>query len=342
VTDASRAEAAGSRVPLSCSDLFGSAALDAIAGAKAVVQSDENSAPQDLLSIAQAQYGAQSCVWDGGVGIDGAVSGAYLRVNVAPEGSAAFAARFDAIMTDQTWGDHPAATQNVAGDRSGFWCVNDVEGYGADGPSHICDAEMLVGDYWVSVNVGDVIGLTRAQLTDGLTTSLTRIALALRAAGSPPLPWMPPASSPPGFCSAGSSTSQIRTIMGDPTLQLRSDVSALDWPIEAGTIGRVGRGSLCEWAGNDKTVEVELLAGGSWAISRMKPVGPSDTTLGRTTPYLPLSVPGAGAAVAACDGEDCDAYLAVGTTAVEILYHDPGTGKNPAMLAAFAAAIAST
>jgi hypothetical protein len=341
VTSPSRAEAPGSRVPLGCAELFSSAALDAIAGAKAVVQLDENSAPQGLLSIAQAQYGAQDCEWDGGVGIDPAGSGAHLSVDIAPEAGDAFAARFDALMTDQTYIGHPVATENVAGDRSGFWCANEIETLGADGPSHTCDAEMLVSGYWVSVNVGDVVGQTRAQLTDRLTTSLTRIAPALRAAASPQLPWMLPASSPPGFCATDPSTSQVRAIVGDRTLQFQSGASASDWPAEAGTIGRVGREVTCDWAGNDKRVDLELLAGGSWAISRMKPVGPVDAAWGRT-PYRPLSVSGASAAVASCDGETCDAYLAVRTSAVEIVYPDPGTAKNPAVLAAFAAAIASS
>jgi hypothetical protein len=312
------ADAAGSRVPVGCAKLLGAAALAGLAGAKAQVRQDEHSAPTNLTSAAQLQYGAEDCVWARGGDVSDTTPGAYLNIAVAPDAKAAFQTQFAASMSSPPEFPHPAATENVAGDQSGYWCVSDSDLYalGSDGPSNICDAEMLVNDYWVSIQLGDVVTLTRDGLTAGLATALTQIASGLKKAGAPPLQWPAPASAVPSFCAA--STPQA---------------------VFAQTIGGSGRLYSCEW--NSTTYgerDFDLLSGGSWAVSRLKPVSPNDADYGRVA-YLPITVPGVPAALASCDGSTCDAYLAVGTSAVEAVYPDPGATKNPGLLAALATAI---
>ena len=313
------ATAPGSRVPLGCADLVGVSNIQTLSGANAKVERDEHSAPTDMYAIAGLQYGAEHCVWDGGYGVPGSTSGAYLSVGIAPEGKADFESQFASLMALSPDFPHAAATENVAGDQSGFWCADDLETLGADGPSVTCDAEMRVDDYWVSIDVGDVVGLTRPQLTTGLTATLTRIASRLKAAAPVALPWKLPASTPPRFCTATAITVRSPALLG-----LRDRYDSCHWVDD--TYG---------------TVDFDLLAGGSWAVATMNPVASGDADYGRV-PYVAIQVPGVTSAQASCDGTTCDAYLAVGTSAVEIVYDDPGEAKNPALLAALAKAVAAS
>jgi hypothetical protein len=145
-------------VPLGCTDLVGASNVQSLAGANAKVEQDEHSAPTNLLDIAQLQYGAEDCVWDGSYAVPGSTLGAYLRVDVAPDGKSDFESQFTNLMASLPNLPHAAAVENVAGDQSGFWCANDLETLGTDGPSRTCDTEMIVDDYWISIDVGDVIG----------------------------------------------------------------------------------------------------------------------------------------------------------------------------------------
>lgn len=107
-------------------------------------------------------------------------------------------------------------------------------------------------------------------------------------------------------------------------------------------VGLTGRDITCAWSSDAYGVlHFELLAGGSWGVAGMSPVSPGDATYGRT-PYLPIEVPGVTSTKASCGSGTCDAFLTVGTSAVEIVYNDPGTAKNPALLAALAKVIASS
>lgn len=112
--------APGSRVPVGCADLLGAANVSALAGAQARVSQDENSGPTSLGSAAQLQYGAEDCIWEGeNTGSDSA-PGAYLSMTVAPDAKTAFQNRFAELMATTTGPAHPAATENLAGDTSGF------------------------------------------------------------------------------------------------------------------------------------------------------------------------------------------------------------------------------
>jgi hypothetical protein len=301
-----------------CADLLGSTTVPALAGVNAKILQDENSAPSSMQSIAQQQYGAEDCVWDGEYTGVGTSTGAYLSVSIAPDAKAAFESQFSELMATTTGPPHPAATENVAGDRSGYWCATDLDILGADHPSLTCDAEMLVAGYWVGLAIGNVSGRTRAQLTDGLTTALGHISSELKTAGDPPLQWVSPATAPPASCTASAAA------------------------VYAQTVGLDGNDFSCDWSsGTYGSQHYELLAGGSWALSKLDPIPPADAIYG-TNPYVPLTIPGVASARVSCGDGTCDAFLAVGTSAVEIVYNDPGAARNPALLAALAAAIAAS
>ena len=114
-----------------------------------------------MVQIAQLQFGALSCEWD----LTRSV-GATLQIDVAPDSKSEFEGNFAAIMADQSIVSHPSATMNVAGDQSGYWCISDIQSLGADG-TPTCDAEMLVGNYWVGVRVLGVQGLSATQVDAG-------------------------------------------------------------------------------------------------------------------------------------------------------------------------------
>jgi hypothetical protein len=320
-----------------CADLLGSTTVLALAGVNAKILQDENSAPSNMQSIAQQQYGAEDCVWDGEYTGVGTSTGAYLSVSIAPGAKAAFESQFSELMATTTGPSHPAATENVAGDQSGYWCATDPDILGADQPSLTCDAEMLVGDYWVGINLGNVSGRTGTQLMEGLATALKHIASALNTAGAPKtILWRSPETIPPAFCSDSASTATVRAIMGAPSLAV---YPAGKWSVSASRIGLDGRHAVCYWTSPTAgSVDVELLAGGSWAIPGFKPVL-GDSVVQSVSP---VTVPGAASALLGCDSGSCSAFLAVGPTAVELDFDDLGASKDIPALTAFAKAIAAS
>jgi hypothetical protein len=331
------ANAPGSRVPLQCADLLSEASWKALAGTAAKVDRDESTAPTNIESIALLQYGALSCDWDGTYTSSTSNPGSELQVVVAPDSKAEFVSRFAAIMADQTQSTHPTATENVAGDQSGYWCGMDVDALGADYNLPICDAEMLISNYWVSIQVSTVNGLSRPQLTAGLAKAMIDVAARLATAGPAPMQWVAPAATPPGFCTDSTSTASVQTIVGDRKL-VAYPMGPSD--VYASTIGLVGRAARCMWSDpQGGEVDIDLLAGGSWAFPGFAPIAPGDSII---RSYAPMTVPGVSSALVGCAGGGCDAYLVVGSTAVEINYNDPGAARNPALLAALAAAIAAS
>jgi hypothetical protein len=331
------ASAPGSRVPIGCADLLGTSNVRALAGANASVELDERSAPTSLTEIAQQQYGGEECVWDGDATGTSATPSAYLSLDVAPDAKADFETAFTALMSSTASDPALRYTQNIAGDESGLWCAADLDVLGADAPSLTCDAEMLVDDYWVSIGIGNIAGITRSQLTDGLTASLRRIASGLHAAGAPKTTaWRPPETTPPAFCSDLASTATVRAIMGAPDLAV---YPAGTWTVYASRVGLDGRHALCYWSSPTAgTVDVELLAGGAWGIPGLKP-NLGDSVVQSVSP---VTVPGATSALLGCGSGSCTAFLAVGPTAVELGFDDLGARKDVPALTAFAKAIAAS
>jgi hypothetical protein len=320
----------GSRVPLGCADLLGASSLTAIAGKAPHVYHDQSTAPTNIADIAREQYGALDCDW---FQQGSTITGAELQVDVAPDAQSAFMSRFAAIMADQSLIAHPAATENIAGDQSGFWCADVVDALGADSNLPICDGEMLVSGYWVSIEVDTVNGLSRAQLVAAVPTAMKDIDTRIEAAGSAPAQWVAPATTPPGFCTASTSTASVRSIFGDPSLVAATTPSNRT---TASTIGLVGPYAACDW--NSKSygyLQVRLLAGGSWAFPSFTPVPTGDSSF-TAKDYSALTVAGTTSAKEACLRGGCDAFLAVGSSAVEVAYNDPGVAKRASVLAAFA------
>jgi hypothetical protein len=109
---------------------------------------------------------------------------------------------------------------------------------------------------------------------------------------------------------------------------------------DAATIALEGRDIDCMWSDPaEGSVYVELLAGGSWVFPGWKPTPAIDSVVDS---YAPVTVPGASSAVMGTGEGSCEAYLAVGTTTVDISMNDLGTAKNITALAAFAKAIAAS
>lgn len=330
------AAASGSRVPLGCDDLLGTATVQSLAGASPNVDQDENSAPTDIWSAAQLQYGVLSCDWDGLASSSETVPGAELQVVVAPNAKSQFEDRFAAIMADQSFIDHPVATESVAGDQSGYWCATAVDALGADAFLPVCDAEMLVSNYWVSIRIGEANALTRPQLVAGVANAMTEVASRLSAAGPAAAAWSGLSTAPPGFCAATSSTAVVRAILGDSSMAAykvaQSDVYA--W-----TIGLVGHLVQCAWSSSSDSLTVSLLGGGSWIFPAFAPRALGDSDI---QSYSTVTVAGASSARLGCADGVCDSYLAVGSTAVEVTLSDVGATKNITELAALANAIAAS
>ena len=327
------ASAPGSRVPLGCADLLGTSSLTAIAGNAPHVYHDQGTAPTDIADIAQDQYGALDCNW---FKQQSAITGAELQVDVAPGAQSAFSSRFAAIMADQSRSKHPAATENIAGDQSGFWCANDVDALGADSNLPICDGELLVSGYWVGIEVDTVSGLSRAQLVAAVPAAMKDIATRLKDGGPAPAQWVAPATTPPGFCTASTHTATVRSIFGDSTL-VPATLPA--YSTTASTIGLVGPYATCNWKSKSHGyLQIRLLAGGSWAFPSFAPV-PTGDSIATAKDYSALAVAGATSAKVACVSGECDAFLAVGSTAAQVTFNDPGVAKRASALAAFAKAL---
>lgn len=323
----------GSRVPLTCADVLGTGSLAAITGESPHVYHDEGTAPADVADIARDQYGALECTW---FKQDSASAGAELQVDVAPDAESAFSSRFAAIMANQSPSKHPAATRNIAGDQSGFWCANDVDALGADANLPICDGELLVSGYWVGLEVDTVNGLSRPQLVESVPAAMKAIASRLEAAGTAPAQWVAPATTPPDFCTAPTSTAAVRSIFGDSTLGASK---AAPFSTTASTIGLVGPYAACNWRSKTNGyVQVKVLAGGSWAFPAFVPIPTGDSGYTEKD-FSTLTVAGTTSAKAACVDGGCDAFLAVGSSAVEVAFNDPGVARRATTLAAFAKAM---
>jgi hypothetical protein len=307
-----------------------------LAGSDAVVEHDENTPPAGLTSVAQLQYGALDCEWDGLA--DANAPGSILDVSVAPDATAQFDRNFDAIMKNEILGQpHPTAIEGVAGDKSGYWCLASVDLLGSDENLPVCDGEMLVGSYWVSVQVSTVNDLTRTQVITGLTALLSDAATKLASAGAAPPQWPAPGTTPPALCNA-KNTAAVRSIFGNTTWALGAGPTLTT---NASSVGLVGVYAACRWdTPSSSGVYFGLVAGGSWSIASLKPRPPIDS--GIDGAYASISVSGASQAIESCGEGECDAYLGGGTTVVEVDFPDPGTAKRSSVLGAIMKVIAAS
>jgi hypothetical protein len=197
----------------------------------------------------------------------------------------------------------------------------------------------LIGATAQTIRLSALAPFTAASLGVGMDKSLASVAARLRAAGAPKATeWVAPASAPPGFCSDPGSTATVRTIFGGPSLSLYPTGTRT---LDASRIALNGRDTSCTWTSPTAgTVDVELLAGGSWIFPTFAPVAPSDSII--QGPYVSTVIPGARAALLACSGDySCEGYLAIGTTAADI-YTNTGQAGSKTELAALAMANAAS
>ena len=301
-----------------------------------MVELDESTPPTALTSVAQQQYGALDCEWDGLA--DANAPGSILDVSVAPDAATQFDHNFDAIMKDEILGQpHPAATEGVAGDKSGYWCLTEVDQLGSDEDLPVCDGEMLVGSYWVSVQVSTVNNETRAQLIAGITALLSDAATKLAGIGAAVPQWSAPQTTPPALCSQAN-TAAVRSAFGNANWVFTAGPTP---PTYASSIGLVGVYAACRWdTPTASGVYFGLVAGGSWSKTSLNPQPPDQSGVGAA--YTPIAISGAAGSIESCGGEECDAYLFVGKTVVEVDYPDPGTARRPMVLAAITKIIAAS
>jgi len=112
-------------------------------------------------------------------------------------------------------------------------------------------------------------------------------------------------------------------------------------PKGASSVGLAGHYAACRWdTPSTSGVYFSLLAGGAWAMDSIKPTPPGDS--GIEPNYGTLAVPGASKTLQACGEDECDAYLAVGTTLVEVQFNDPGAARRASVLGALATIIAAS
>ncbi len=165
---------------------------------------DEATALGYLQDAANAQLGVLGCECAGGEQFEAGYL-ADVRIFIAPDSSSTFAANYPSFAAGAPAGFEPLV-ENTVGDKSGYRC--EAQGLGSDSPP--CQAQMLVGSYWVTVSIS---------------------ALA-------------PASASPEFCSNPGATAQVRSIFAAPGLAL---YPAGKRTFDDASIALAGRDSACAW-----------------------------------------------------------------------------------------------
>jgi hypothetical protein len=324
------AAAPGSRVPLKCDDLFTTAAVGPLVGASVRSLRDDASPAANLLDLANAQLGTLGCEWGGGEAFESGYT-ADLSVFIAPDSAAEFSSRYRSNLSSSS---PETVVSDTAGDKSAYQCQAQAEV--PDGG--VCQAEMLVGSYWVSSRVSTLAPASASSSGTSIQSALTQVAAKLRAAGAPKAgEWEPPTSRLPTFCTDPGSTALVRTIVGAPSLVLYPSVERT---LDASRISLAGRDAECTWTSPTAgTISVELLVGGSWAFPNFAPVAPVDSII--QGPYLPTRIAGATSALLACADGACEGYLEIGTTVADV-YTNAGLADSKTQLAGLAKAIAAS
>ena len=327
------AAAPGPRVQLKCADLYSVDAVAKLIEATPTIADDETTAPAFLDNVAAAQFGTLLCQWEGPDGTE--VSAAEdLAISIAPDSAAAYTTH---SAEDLKPGKSAKLFTSTAGDQSGILCRS----YGAI--ESWCDAQMLVGTYWVSVTVSAANASggpdpTISGVADETRGVLSNVAGQLAAAPHPLAEWVAPATTPPAFC-GDASTAKVRSIFGVPSYTLAASSSPY---IDAQSVATIGKTASCTWNDSKKKAEsftIELLAGGSWVYPGFKTTPYAD---GEVRTFSSVQIPGTGGADLGCAESACESTFAVGSTLVNVDFNDLGSAKNKTALASLAAAIAAS
>jgi hypothetical protein len=308
-----------STLPLTCDQLLSAATVTGLFATPVSLRQDQDASPGSFIEVAARQAGGLHCVWGGGTGTDNGYDSTVV-LSVIPNGVADYGAN------SWTTVDGPDVVVDTAGDHSRYSCD-------APNAQFLCKAELLVGQYWVSMRYANGADPapsagTPAALLQGV---LERLTTAIRSASSPRAAFHAPANawSGSGFCAADG-LGRVRAAFGAPALASRA--LQFEGPYDAQLIA-VGRSPLtqCGWGipngeGSSVTgVDVEVIPGAAWALREQLAKPPSDYYYGT---QQPTTIARATAATIACNSIDCEAFLSVDSSWVDISVE--GGGTNPA------------
>ena len=321
------------RVPLQCGSLFTSTAATALVGVPVTASVDESTKPADVSDVADVQRGILTCTWGGKDKTDSGYDQA-LSIYVEPDGAEDFATNLAYLK--KGFAD---AQTNTFGDESTYGC--------GSGDGFDCAANVLVGSYWLTVDLHDFDSLHQASkltVESRIKQVLTIVVPALQSAGEASAPWIAPVGAISSYCTKKNNVVDARKAFGSPGLSYDSDP-----PQPFGDVSTIAESGAdyasCAWyqlgdtpKGQSSDASVGILHGGGWAIPQFVADPPTQWYVGT---YKVVSVPGTTGAVLACNNADCDAIVGIGTDAVEIAFSNLGTVRNLNGLTAMVAAIAA-
>jgi hypothetical protein len=316
---------------LQCGNLFTATTVATLVGVPVTAVVDESTKPADLWEVANVQRGILTCTWGGKDKTDSGYDQA-LSIYVEPDGADDFAKNLAYLKTSFT-----DAQTNTFGDESTYGCWS---GGGFD-----CAANVLVGRYWLTVDLHDLASLHQASkltVESRIKQVLTVVVPALQSAGDASVPWVAPVGAINSYCTKKNNVVDARKAFGSPGLSYDSDPAQ---PFgDVSTIAESGGDyAMCAWyqlgdtpKGQSSDASVAILHGGGWAIPQFVAGPPTQWYVGA---YKVVSVSGTTGAVLACNNADCDAIVGIGTDAVEIAFSNLGTVRNLTGLTAMVTAI---
>ena len=323
------AAAPGPRVPVTCANLLTTTMVAQVVGESVTVTTDKLTAPRYFADLANAQLGSLACVWSGQ---DGSDYGPFAQeaIYIAHDSVPAFNSNYADNMSAVPAG-YSAAVENTAGTKSGYRCGSSPA---ADAAVEIfgCQAQMLVLSYWVSVYISAVAPSTTSTVIAGTQAILEALARQLIAAGEPcTAAWVSPTTATPAFCAGPTAAAAVeKAVQG-------SDFAPSPTPkprVDAYSVALDGRAVSCTFTSITRgTIDIELLAGGSWAFPGFHPAGLFDDIV---QTFAPATVPGATGVELGCNEGGCETYFSIGTTAAFVSFPDFGAAKNVTVLAALA------
>jgi hypothetical protein len=308
-----------SAIPATCAQLLPTAtAVGAFPAASGIaVRASEASAPDGLIEVSAKQAGGLHCLWGGTDRTDNGYDD-MITLDVLTDAADAYHDNVVPNTEDEV---------NTVGTASDVYCQGD--------PQFYCFAQVLVGTTWFELDY-DSLGGEGEPGSGSLGrfhTLLSGVASGIQAAGPSRSLWTPPNAWDGAALCADDALARVRTATGIADLQV-GDYS-LEGPLTAASAGLARLTILsCGWTRDASSglsgFGVQFVKGGAWAIAQEQAAPPSyyDGTL------APVTIPGADSAVAVCNGELCQADLAVdgswmtveagGLDSLDQLIHDIG------------------
>ncbi|HMH59127.1 MAG TPA: hypothetical protein VK537_08100 [Galbitalea sp.] len=332
---AAHAAAPSIRVPVRCADLFSDVTAASMIDSTVQFHINETTLPKDIRFAAERQYGSLDCAWAGPDRPDGGYA-EYFGVTIVPDAAAAFNGNIADVQEQD-----PPTLKNVAGDQSELECF--ING------GLQCSSNMLVGDYWVAVqlNAGGsnaTVSVGTSRMRSALTTIASRLSTATATAGAV---WNPPGASLPTFCADDAhATSAVAVDAAvDGTGFFFEDSEAA--PETASGYPRdVGDYAECDWttlgAGTFNDVFVAMLKGGAWVMPPL--LGDLGVDSLERGPFRTVDISGAGTAAVSCTGDSgsCDALVADGSVLIHVSLDYASNDIFDAALIKLVTAVAAT